>query len=96
MTALARISDQLPQLFAGYGVLVLASLLAAAVAQPENGGLGVGREVAIVRHFLRLADDRQDLHVGRRRRQRRQLHRRAGHPDARHPQSRSGCLEMQV
>jgi hypothetical protein len=50
-----------------HGVLVLdhlAPLLAAAVAQPEDGGLGVGREIAVVGHFLRLAGDRQDLHVG--------------------------------
>ena len=51
----------------GDGVLVLdalAPLLAAAVAQPEDGGLGVGREIAVVLDLLRFAGDRQDLHVG--------------------------------
>jgi hypothetical protein len=42
----------------------LAPLLAAAVAQPEDGGLPVGREIAVVGDFLGLALDRQDLHVG--------------------------------
>ena len=49
---------QLAQLFVGHGVLVLdhlAPLLAAAVAQPEDGGLPVGREIAVVGNFLRLA-----------------------------------------
>jgi hypothetical protein len=58
---------QLPQLLVGHGVLVLdhlAPLLAAAAAQPEDGGLGVGWEIAVVGDFLRLALNLQDLHVG--------------------------------
>src|SRR5713101_7682947 len=58
---------ELAQLLLGdAGVLVLdplAPLLAAAVAQPEDGGLGVGREVAVVFDLLGPALDLQDLHV---------------------------------
>src|SRR6266446_8376383 len=58
---------ELAQLLLGdAGVLVLdplAPLLAAAVAQPEDGGLGVGREVAVVFDRLGPALDLQDLHV---------------------------------
>jgi len=37
----------------------LAPLLAAAVAQPEDGGLPVGREMPVVGDILRLALDLQ-------------------------------------